>query len=93
MANESPSKIIHIDEQLVQSQLKDVVKNTVEETLNELLNEEADRLCNAKRYERNKERKDTQAGHYTRNIDTSAGRDYGRSTDSCLIAESDGKII
>ena len=31
MAKESPSKIIHIDEQLMQSQLKDVVKNTVEE--------------------------------------------------------------
>ena len=50
MANESPRKIIHIDENLVQSQLKEVVRGTVEETLNAMLDAEADRLCNAERY-------------------------------------------
>ena len=62
MANESPRKIIHIDENLVQSQLKEVVRGTVEETLNAMLDAEADRLCNAERYERTEARKDTRAG-------------------------------
>jgi putative transposase len=74
MAKESPNKIIQIDEQLVQSQLKEVVKDTVEETLNNMLDAEADRLCQAERYERTGARKDTRAGHYTRNLDTTAGR-------------------
>ena len=39
-----------------------------------MLDAEADRLCNAERYERSESRKDTRAGHYTRNLDTGAGR-------------------
>jgi transposase-like protein len=45
----------------------------VEETLNALLNAEADRLCNAQRYERSEARRDTRAGHYERNLQTKAG--------------------
>ena len=74
MASKTPSNIIQIDESLVQSQLKEVVKDTVEETLNAMLDAEADKLCNAERYERSGARKDTRAGHYTRNLDTTAGR-------------------
>ena len=74
MANESPRKIIHIDENLVQSQLKEVVRGTVEETLNAMLDAEADRLCNAERYERTEARKDTRAGYYNRNLDVTTGR-------------------
>jgi len=47
-----------------------VVRGTVEETLNALLNAEADRLCNAQRYERTEARRDMRAGHYERNLDT-----------------------
>jgi len=35
MANETPQKLIHINENLVQSQMKVVVRGTVEERLNE----------------------------------------------------------
>ena len=36
---------------------------SVEETLNALLDAEADRLCNARRYERSEARRDTRASH------------------------------
>jgi transposase-like protein len=50
-----------------------VVRGTVEQTLNALLEEEAERLCQARRYERTDVRKDTRAGHYTRKLNTKAG--------------------
>jgi putative transposase len=34
---------------------------------------EADRLCNAQRYERSAARRDTRAGHYERNLQTRCG--------------------
>jgi transposase-like protein len=37
------------------------------------LDAEADRLCQASRYERTEKRRDTRAGHYTRNLSTKAG--------------------
>ena len=45
----------------------------MEETLNALLEAEADRLCNAQRYERSEARRDTSAGHYERRLQTKAG--------------------
>ena len=57
-------KIIKIDEQLIKDHLGEVVRGTVEETLNGLLNAEADRLCNAKRYERTASRLDTRLNSY-----------------------------
>ena len=45
----------------------------MEETLNALLDAEADRLCNAQRYERSEARRDTRAGHYERGLQTKAG--------------------
>jgi putative transposase len=50
-----------------------VVRGSVEETLNALLDAEADRLCNAQRYERSAARRDTRTGHYERNLQTKAG--------------------
>jgi transposase-like protein len=41
--------------------------------LNALLEAEADRLCNAQRYERSEARRDTRAGHYERKLQTKAG--------------------
>src|SRR5262245_44560955 len=38
-----------------------------------LLDAEADRLCNAQRYERSEARRDTRAGHYERGLQTKAG--------------------
>jgi len=66
-------RIIQIDEEGVRKHLKEIVKGTVQETLNTLLDEEADRLCNARRYERTEARKDTRAGHYARSLHTPAG--------------------
>jgi putative transposase len=50
-----------------------VVRGSAEETLNALLDAEADRLCNAQRYERSEARRDTRAGHYERKLQTKAG--------------------
>ena len=50
-----------------------MVRGSVEETLNALLDAEADRLCNAQRYERSAARRDTRAGHYERGLQTKAG--------------------
>ena len=50
-----------------------VVRGSVEATLNAALDAEADRLCNAQRYERSEARRDTRAGHYERNLQTKAG--------------------
>ena len=46
---------------------------TVEETRNALLDAEADRLCNAQRYERSEARQDSRAGSYERTLHTKAG--------------------
>ena len=66
-------RIIQINEEGVKDHLGEIVRGTVQETLNALLDEEADRLCNAKRYERTAARKDTRAGSYSRALHTKAG--------------------
>ena len=48
--------IIHLNEELIKSDLKDLVRSSVEETLNALLDKEADELINAQRYERSADR-------------------------------------
>ena len=72
MASVSGS-VIRVDEQELRGHVDEVVRTSVEETLNGLLDAEADRLCQAKRYERSPERTDTRAGHYERNLQTKAG--------------------
>jgi len=66
--------VISINQDEVKSHLGEIVRSTVEETLNGLLDAEADRLCNARRYERSAERIDTRAGSYTRGLETKAGK-------------------
>ena len=65
--------VITIDDERIKSHLDRVVRGSVEETLNALLDAEADRLCNAQRYERTEARRDTRAGHYERKLQTKAG--------------------
>ncbi len=66
--------VISINEDAVKSHLGEIVRSTVEETLNGLLDAEADRLCNAKRYERSADRVDTRAASYERGLETRAGK-------------------
>ena len=59
MSDDTPSplnNVITIDDERIRSHLERVVRGTVEETLNALLDAEADRLCNAQRYERSASR-------------------------------------
>jgi transposase-like protein len=66
-------KIIQLNEGAIKQELGELVRESVEKTLNELLDQEADRLTNARRYERTEERTDTRAGHYHRKLLTKAG--------------------
>jgi transposase-like protein len=65
--------VIRIEESKLRGHVDQVVRASVEETLNGLLDAEADRLCNAKRYERTADRVDTRAGSYERQLHTKAG--------------------
>ena len=67
-------KVVQIDDERIQNHLDRVVRGTVEETLNALLDAEADRMCNAQRYERSEARRDTRAGSYERQLETKAGK-------------------
>src|SRR5262249_17514795 len=68
------NNVITIDDERIRSHLDRVVRGTAEETLNALLDAEADRLCNAQRYERSAALRDTRAGHYERGLQTKAGK-------------------
>jgi transposase-like protein len=65
--------VIRIDEERIKDHLGRIVRGTVEDTLNALLDAEADRLCNATRYERTEVRRDMRAGSYRRKLHTRAG--------------------
>jgi putative transposase len=67
------SNVIRIDEERVRDHLGRIVRGTVEETLNAMLEAEADRLCNAGRYERTEARRDQRSGSYDRKLQTKAG--------------------
>src|SRR5262245_65441005 len=76
MSDDIPSplnNVITMDDERIKSHVDRLVRGTVEETLNALLDAEADRLCNAQRYERSAARRDTRAGHYERGLQTKAG--------------------
>lgn len=55
------NNIIQLNQDAMKQELSVLVKESVERTLNELLDQEADRLTNAKRYERTSDRQDTRA--------------------------------
>lgn len=65
--------IIKLNQELIHTELKNLVKNSVEETLNAMLDAEADKLVNAERYARDEERRGYRAGHYDRSFSTTAG--------------------
>ena len=65
--------IIQLNEEVVKSELKDLVRKSVEETLNELLEKEADELTSAARYERTGSRQGYRSGHYSRKLTTTSG--------------------
>jgi putative transposase len=67
------SNVIRIDDESVREHLGRIVRGTVEETLNAMLKAEADRLCNAGRYERTEARRDQRSGSYDRKLQTKAG--------------------
>jgi transposase-like protein len=67
------SNVVRIDEEQIRDHLGKIVRGSVEETLNALLDAEADRLCDAGRYERTEARRDTRAGSYERSLHTRAG--------------------
>ena len=75
MTKDTPKlkNVIEIDEARIRDHLGELVRGSVEETLNALLDAEADRLCNAGRYERTEARRDTRAGTYRRKLQTRAG--------------------
>lgn len=66
-------QIVQLNEQVIKSELKELVRQSVQEVLNSLLDAEADQLTNARKYERTEQRQDTRAGHYTRKLLTGAG--------------------
>jgi len=66
-------KIVQLNEQVIKTELKELVRQSVQEVLNSLLDAEADQLTNAQKYERTEGRQDTRAGHYTRKLLTGAG--------------------
>jgi transposase-like protein len=67
------SNVVQIDNERIRDHLGQIVRGTVEETLNSMLEAEAERLCNAGRYERTEARRDTRAGSYPRKLHTRAG--------------------
>lgn len=66
-------KIIHLNEDAIKSELKELVRGSVEETLNGLLEKEANELTQAAKYERTAERQGYRSGHYNRNLTTTSG--------------------
>ena len=66
-------KIIQLNEEIIKSELKELVRSSVEETLNGLLEQEAEQLVNAAKYERSEERQGYRSGHYSRNLTTTSG--------------------
>ena len=66
-------KIVQLNEEVIKSELKELVRGSVEESLNELLEAEAEKLTQAARYERNEQRQGYRSGHYNRNLTTTSG--------------------
>ena len=66
-------KIVQLNEEVINGQIKELVRGSVEETLNELLEQESSMLTQAARYERNEARQGYRSGHYDRNLTTTSG--------------------
>ena len=66
-------KIVQVNEEIIKSELKELVRGSVEETLNELLEKEAESLTQAARYECSEARQGYRSGHYDRSLTTTSG--------------------
>ena len=66
-------KIVQLNEEVIKSELKELVRSSVEETLNGLLEQEAQQLTGAAKYERSAKRQGYRSGHYNRNLTTTSG--------------------
>ena len=67
------NNVVRIDDERIKEHLGNIVRSSIEETLNGLLDAEAERLCNAGRYERSEGRRDFRSGTYSRKLQTQAG--------------------
>ncbi len=65
--------IIHLNQDLIQQELKTLVRSSVEDTLNAMLDHEAEELVNTSKYERSEARKGYHSGHYKRNFQPTSG--------------------
>jgi len=77
----SLNRVIKIDEVRIHSHLDEMVRDTVEDTLNKLLDTEADRLCNAQRYEHT----DTRSRHSYRFLGSAVVRLADEHSEPFLI--------
>jgi len=75
MGDDTPKALgaLRVDEAKLRGHVDEVVRSSVEETLNGLLDAEADRICQAQRYEHSPQRVDRRAGRYERKLETKAG--------------------
>ena len=68
------ANMVSVDEESLESDLRELVRKTIEETINAMLDEEADQLAGAGPYERTDERAAYRAGHYERGFTTTSGQ-------------------
>ena len=68
------ANMVSVDEESLESDLRELVRKTIEETINAMLDEEADQLVGAGPYERTDERAAYRAGHYERGFTTTSGQ-------------------
>ena len=66
------NNIIQVNDEIIHTELKDLVRTSEEDALNAMLDAEADRLVNAERYARDEERQGYRSGHYNRKFTTSS---------------------
>ena len=66
-------KIVTLNEKVIKGEIRELVRGSVEETLNNLLEAEADKLTQARRYERSEDRQGYRSGHYDRGLTTTSG--------------------
>ena len=73
MASNDTTKIVQLNEEIIKTELKELVRSSVEETLNGMLEAEAQQLTGAAKYERSTERQGYRSGHYSWNLTTTSG--------------------
>ena len=73
-SQQKKAPVIQINQEVLHDNLSGYVRKNLEDILNELPESEADRLCHAKRYERNAGRASTRSGYYKRKLTTTSGK-------------------